>query len=345
MGGSQRQQMLSSMFSMLWATVLFIFSQNFLLCLMIFSPVMYFTMNNLIPMLLGPQDLKKKYNAKWALITGSSSGIGKELARKCLFQELDVILIAREEALFDTTVQELQKLFPKRQIVQINANLSDETGKWMDQVREATANKDVQVNFLNAGFIMTGMFEQNKIEAHMANLHCNLTSNVWLTHHLYTDLLEKGLPGCIVFTSSSASYIPNPFAVLYGTTKAGISAFAASLACEARARGIHVHSIHPSPVNSRFTAGGGNDVKLRKIEAMDQFYKYASGPEVLPDLFMKHIGRGAVVADIGSVSVGLRMVVSILGYNFMAFMTAVTAPLTPDYKNNMTKAKAAKKSE
>merc|ERR1719453_1938519 len=112
------------------------------------------------------------------------------------------------------------------------------------------------------------MFEQNAVGVHLANLHCNLTSNVWLSHFFYERLVTKGLRGCIVFTSSSASYLPNPFAALYAATKSGVSALAASLAVEARPRGIHVHSIHPSPVNSRFTAGGGNAIKQRKIEAM-----------------------------------------------------------------------------
>lgn len=67
---------------------------------------------------------------------------------------------------------------------------------------------------------------------------------------------------------------------MYGATKAAVSALAASLAVEGRARGIHVHAIHPSPVNSRFSSGGGNQVKVTKIEAMDQFYKFATGPEV-----------------------------------------------------------------
>ena len=144
------------------------------------------------------------------------------------------------------------------------------------------------------------------------------------------------------FTSSSASYLPNPFAALYASTKSGVSAFAASLACEARARGIHVHSIHPSPVNSRFTAGGGNAIKNQAtIEAMAAFSTFATGPETLPRQFLKHIGRGAVVADIGGVSVGLRLVVHLLGYNFMALMTACTAHLTPDYQMHVAKPKKA----
>lgn len=46
------------------------------------SPVLYLVINSVLPPLLGTQDLKKKYGAEWALVTGSSSGIGKELARR-----------------------------------------------------------------------------------------------------------------------------------------------------------------------------------------------------------------------------------------------------------------------
>uniref|UniRef100_A0A7S3BKG4 Uncharacterized protein n=1 Tax=Haptolina ericina TaxID=156174 RepID=A0A7S3BKG4_9EUKA len=300
---------------------------------------MYFVLNSIVPLLLGSQDLKKKYGATWGLVTGSSSGIGKELARKLLYQGIDVILVARDEPVFDETVADLRKLFPNRQVLQVGANLSEANGTWMENVKAAVGDKSVQVVFLNAGYIVTGMFEQNEAGAHLANLHCNLTANVHLCHYLYSRMLAKAQRGCVVFTSSSASYIPNPFAVLYGTTKAAVSAFAASLAVEGRARGIHVHAIHPSPVNSRFSSGGGNSVKVRKIDAMDQFYKFASGPEVLPDKFFSHIGRGAVVADLGGVSMMLRMVVHVLGYNLMAFATAVTAPLMPDYQNNVAKAK------
>ena len=321
--------------------VVLLTSSTFWLCVLGFAPVAYFVLNSVIPMLLPSQNLKKKYGAKWALVTGSSSGIGKELARTLLKQELDVILVARDEPLFGDTVAELSRQFPSRKVVRVNADLSDGTGVWMEGVKAAVGDNDVQCVFLNAGYILTGMFEQNAVGAHLANLHCNLTSNIWLSHFFYERMLAKELRGCIVFTSSSASYIPNPFAVMYGATKSGVSAFAASLACEARPRGIHVHSIHPSPVNSRFTAGGGNQVQQRKIEAMAAFYKFASGPEALPQKFLSHIGRGAIVADLGGVSVGLRLVIQLLGYNTMALLTALTAHLTPDYQTHVSKAKKA----
>ena len=50
-----------------------------------------------------------------------------------------------------------------------------------------------------------------------------------------------------------------------------------------------MHAVHPSPVNSRFSRGGGNDITLRKVSAMDFFYKFATGPEALPDLFFRAV--------------------------------------------------------
>ncbi len=67
------------------------------------------------------------------------------------------------------------------------------------------------------------------------------------------------------------------------------------------------------------------------------YYKFASGPEALPKKFFMHVGRTAVVADVGGGSVSLRLLVHLIGYNFMALMTALTAATTADYKNNLEK--------
>lgn len=301
------------------------------------APVFYILLNSVLPALLGVQDLKKKYGATWALVTGGSSGIGKELARKLLQQGLNVVIVAREEPVLDKTIEELKALFPAQQIRKVGANLSDGSGAWMADVKAATNDIDVQVIFNNAGYILTGFFEQHSADSHLANFHCNLTANVHLTHHFYSNMISKGLKGCIVFTSSSAGFIPNPFAAMYGCTKAGVSELAASLAVEARARGIHFHSVHPSPVNSRFTSGGGNDVKMHKVDAIAMAYKFATGPEALPDKIFSAIGRAPVMLDLGGTAVAMRLVVQIIGYNLMTYAFAVFAPLMPDYKKNVTK--------
>mmetsp|Transcript_41393 Transcript_41393/g.119107 ORF Transcript_41393/g.119107 Transcript_41393/m.119107 type:complete len:317 (-) Transcript_41393:77-1027(-) len=307
------------------------------LSILLLAPTLYIVLNSVVPLLLGPQDLKAKYNASWALVTGGSSGIGKEIARKLLSQGLNVVIVARDEPVFEETLKELKKAFPKQEVKQVKANLSDATGQWMADVKKATDNIDVQIIFNNAGFIITGFFEQHPVEAHLANYHCNLTANIHLTHHFYGRMIQKGLKGCIVYTSSSAGFIPNPFAAMYGCTKSGISELAASLAVEGKARGVDVHAVHPSPVNSRFTAGGGNDVKVHKMKAFDMAYKLATGPEALPDLIFSAIGRSPVMCDLGGTSVGMRLAVHFLGYNLMTYLFALAAPLMPDYRNNVNK--------
>ena len=102
------------------------------------------------------------------------------------------------------------------------------------------------------GLVGSGFFEQHSVDTHLANFHCNLTANIHLTHHFYSLMINKarlqsmhlstgdshgvacsccswiwiflcsrrrlfptqGLKGCIVFTSSSAGFIPNPFAAM-----------------------------------------------------------------------------------------------------------------------------------
>lgn len=307
------------------------------LAILLFSPVVYLVLNSLLPYLLGPQDLKRKYSATWALVTGGSSGIGKELARKLLSQGLNVVIVARDEPVFEETLKELKALFPKQELRQVKANLSDASGAWMVDVRKATDDVEVQLVFNNAGFIVTGFFEQHPADVQLANYHCNLTANIHLTHHFYGKMIEKGLKGCVVFTSSSAGFIPNPFAAMYGCTKAGVSELAASLAVEGKARGVDVHAVHPSPVNSRFTVGGGNDVKVHKMKAFDMAYKFATGPEVLPNQIFAAIGRTAVMIDLGGTSIGMRLGVHFLGFNLMTYAFALFAPLMPDYRNNVHK--------
>ena len=116
-----------------------------LLALLLLSPLLYLTLNTVLPVLLGTQDLRKKYGAKWALVTGSSSGIGKELARRLLAQGLSVVLVARKEAVFDATAAELQSSFPGLSVLKVEADLSDGEGKWMPAVEAAVSGKDVQV--------------------------------------------------------------------------------------------------------------------------------------------------------------------------------------------------------
>lgn len=180
---------------------------------------------------------------------------------------------------------------------------------------------------------MTGFFDQASLDSQLANLECNSTACVKVTHHFVKKMMENNLKGCIVFTSSVSGYIPNPFAVMYGATKAFVSQFAASLAIEVRNAGIDVVAVHPSPVASNFFD------KAHKLDSLEMAQKSAVAPSSMPDKILSCIGR-AHVADIGSMALGVRAFVNIIPYDFLTGLFAFAAPYLGDYqKHNQTRGK------
>lgn len=142
------------------------------------------------------QDLKKRYNAEWALVTGASSGegeqrppplvfflfcpfecflahaakpspnikpknpgIGKSIADKLASQGLNVVMVALGDAVLDSAVAELKKKHPRVQLRKVGCDLgAPGGGKYMDAIAKQTRDVDVQLVFCNAGYILPGFF-------------------------------------------------------------------------------------------------------------------------------------------------------------------------------------------
>eukprot|EP00892_Ulva_mutabilis_P007026 jgi/Ulvmu1/4696/UM002_0427.1 len=272
------------------------------------------------------QDLKRRYGAQWALVTGASSGIGKALACKCADQGLNVVLVARPDNLIETASKELPATYPEIEFRVISVDLS--TKGYVEKVADAVKDITIQVCFLNAGYIQTGFFVKTSLEKNYANLECNVGHVVGLSHLLINQLQEAGKPGCFVFTSSAAAVMPAPFASLYNSTKAFLSAFGSSIAAEVATSGIDVMVFHPSPVASRFASSADH-----KIAILDFFNTFAVPPEELPDAMFAAVGR-CIWRDFGLVAVCFRMLSKIMDYNLLGWITAATIHTTPDYKTH-----------
>ena len=78
----------------------------------------------LVHVCLFPQDLKKKYGAEWAIVTGGSSGIGKSIVERLCQQGINVIIVAVPEKLLDETHAEMTKRFPDVTVKKVGADLS-----------------------------------------------------------------------------------------------------------------------------------------------------------------------------------------------------------------------------
>lgn len=280
--------------------------------------------NNVFMMIMGPVDVKKKYNAKWALVTGAGTGIGRSLSFALAEQGLNVVLVSLPDKFLKETKADLQKLYPEQEFRAVKAVFDHKTD-YMPEIIKQTEDIDVQCIFNNAGYIVTQFFDRTTLDAQLANVECNATACVKVTHHFLQQLIQKELKGCIVFTSSVSGFIPNPFAVMYGATKSFVSQFAASLAVEVQAKGIDVCAVHPSPVRSNFFD------KAVQLDSLDMAKNSAVSPDSVPSKMLSCIGR-THLGDLGSMAWGVRMGTAVVPYDFITRLFSFFSDSLPDYK-------------
>lgn len=270
-------------------------------------------------------DLKKRYHASWALVTGSGSGIGKAIAFKLASQGLNVVLVSIDDEHLKATVKQLKEKFPELEFRAVGCTFSPGVD-YLKQIDEATKDITIQCIFNNAGFIVTGFVDQTPLPKLLANVECNATASFAIAHFFLQKLVSEKLKGCIVFTSSVAGFIPTPFAASYAATKAFVSQLACSLHIEVQSLGIDVCAVHPSPVNSNFY-----EKVDHKIELMEQAQKSAVGPELLPNEILRSVGCCAL-RDLGGMAWGTRIGTFFIPYNFFSELFTAASTFLPDYK-------------
>ena len=114
--------------------------------------VTIYALTNLYCQLAGPVDMKKKYKADWALVTGAGTGIGKSIAETMALQGLNVVLVSLPDKFLDETTATLQAQFPKQKFRKIAAKFDHKTD-YMPAIIEGTKDIDVAIVFNNAGYI------------------------------------------------------------------------------------------------------------------------------------------------------------------------------------------------
>ncbi|ORX61344.1 NAD(P)-binding protein [Hesseltinella vesiculosa] len=272
------------------------------------------------------QNLKDKYQAKWALVTGGSSGIGAAIVKKLASQGLNVVVVALDDQLLASFKESIVQEFPQQSFRFVGCDLSDAQYGYMGKIKEQTDDIDVQIVCNNAGFITTGAFADVKLERQMANYNTNVTACLTISHHFLNRLLDNHLKGLVTFTSSSAGFIPNPMSSLYASTKIFLTTFAASLAAEYFEDGIDVLVVHPSPINSNFYSNAG------KMSALTSAQKISSSPSIIADTICRDAGK-VVVADQGFITVIMKIITTkLLDWNVFTEIMKHCLRFTGDYK-------------
>lgn len=197
---------------------------------------------------------------KTALVTGASSGIGKELARIHASKNGNLVLVARRVEELEALKTELESKY-KGQVTVFPQDLTKENAA--QNVYEFTNSKGIEIEYLfnNAGFGGQGNFVDRPLSKDIEMINLNVKALVELSH-LYLQDMKKRKSGRILNTASTAGYLPGPLQATYFATKAFVVSFTQALAQELKHHNITVTALCPGPVKTEFEQvagfGGGN---------------------------------------------------------------------------------------
>lgn len=187
-----------------------------------------------------------------ALVTGASSGIGKELARYHASKGGDLILTARREAALDELKTELEGSHGIKVHV-FACDLSAKGGA--EALHAAVTDAGLKVDMLinNAGFGGHGLHVERDIADEMAMIDLNIKALVILTQAFARDMVAQG-GGKILNVGSTAGFMPGPLQAVYFATKAFVNSFSQAVDQELREMGVTCTVLAPGAVATEFSA-------------------------------------------------------------------------------------------
>ncbi len=183
-----------------------------------------------------------------ALITGASSGIGREFARYHATRGGDLIITARRAEALEDLKSELETAHDIT-VTTIAQDLGSAENARALYAALNGARVDVLIN--NAGFGGHGKFLDRALDDDLAMIDLNVNALVTLTHLIGNDMVKQG-GGKILNVSSTASYMPGPLQATYFATKAFVSSFSVALSEELRDSGVTVTALEPGGVETEF---------------------------------------------------------------------------------------------
>jgi short-subunit dehydrogenase len=183
-----------------------------------------------------------------AFVTGASSGIGHEIARRLASSGHNLMPVARRRVRLEALAAE----FPDRRVEIFEADLADGDA----QVKLIAALDDIDLNIdiavLSAGSGMTGPFLEHRAERIPQLVRTNLESTMVLSHALLPAMVARR-SGAVLIVSSFAGNQPMPGFGAYAATKAAVTSFGEMLSYEVGRFGVTVSVLAPGGVRTEFS--------------------------------------------------------------------------------------------
>jgi hypothetical protein len=203
-----------------------------------------------------------------ALVTGSSSGIGAEIARDLARRGHGLTLVARREDRLKALADELAQAHNIR-IEVIAADLTDASsrGELPGELERRGLTVDILVN--NAGFSTMGPVHTGERDGELAMVRTNIEAVVDLCT-LFVPGMVSRRRGAILNTASTAAFQPLPGQAVYGASKSFVLSYGRALGVELKGTNVTVTTLCPGPVETGFAEAAG----LSDAEAGESLPKF-----------------------------------------------------------------------
>ncbi len=190
--------------------------------------------------------------SRLAVVTGASSGIGRELARVHAEHGGDLVLVARRQDRLDQLADELRSEHGVT-VYALARDLSEPgaAAALVADLDRADLAPEILVN--NAGFGGYGPFASQDLARNARMVRLNVTTLMELTGLLLPRMLQRG-HGKILNVGSTAGMVPGPLQAVYFASKAFVNSFSQALAEELRGTGVTVTVLCPGATSSEFAA-------------------------------------------------------------------------------------------
>ncbi|MCL4235731.1 MAG: SDR family oxidoreductase [Deltaproteobacteria bacterium] len=206
--------------------------------------------------------MKKPIDGGTVLVTGASSGIGREVARQIAPRAKALILVARRQAQLDDLAAELRAANPKLDVGVFAVDVTDRDAlaRMADDVDARFGGVDVLVN--NAGVGDFGCFDLAAWEKMEFMIELNVRALAFLTHRFVRGMVARRR-GAILNISSSYGLTFNPGFAGYIGTKYFVTGFSEALGLDLAGTGVTVTQACPGPVESEFLDHVNNFTSLK----------------------------------------------------------------------------------
>ena len=213
----------------------------------------------------GARQQARQQARQLAVVTGASSGIGRELAKLFAGRGYDLVVAAEDAGVHDAAA-ELQRLGAAVDAVQVDLA----TPEGVEQLAaRAGGGRSVDALVLNAGVGLGGAFVDQPLDRVLGLVDLNVRSVVHLAHRLLPAMVARG-GGRVLVTSSIAALAPGAYSAVYNASKAFEHSWAEAVRAELKDSGVTVTSLQPGGTETNFMRRAGLEgTKLGQSEKDD----------------------------------------------------------------------------